>query len=176
MDAFSEILSGVKLTGAIFFSAELSEPWGISVPATERTATLLQTGPEHLVIYHLLLHGAARVQVDGGQSLDLVSGDVVVFPHSDAHRMYSRDGGPEPFPDYGINTKIRCRDLSPLRAGGGGPVARFVCGYMRCEPYLSRPILNGLPAVFKVNIRTDRAGEWLRIPSCTLWRKPLRSV
>ena len=32
---------------------------------------------------------------------------------------------------------------------------------MACDPYLSRPILNGLPPVFKVNIRTDRSGHWL---------------
>ena len=28
MDAFSEILSGVKLSGAVFFTAEFSAPWG----------------------------------------------------------------------------------------------------------------------------------------------------
>jgi transcriptional regulator GlxA family with amidase domain len=32
---------------------------------------------------------------------------------------------------------------------------------MSCDPYLSRPILGGLPPVFKVNIRTDRSGQWL---------------
>jgi transcriptional regulator GlxA family with amidase domain len=51
--------------------------------------------------------------------------------------------------------------LSPLHAGGGGDRSRFVCGYMTCDPYLSRPILSGLPPVFKVNIRTDRSGHWL---------------
>ena len=51
--------------------------------------------------------------------------------------------------------------MSPLRAGGGGDVSRFVCGYMSCDPHLSRPILAGLPPVFKVNIRTDASGLWL---------------
>jgi transcriptional regulator GlxA family with amidase domain len=32
---------------------------------------------------------------------------------------------------------------------------------MACDPFLSRPILGGLPTVFKVNIRKDRAGQWL---------------
>jgi transcriptional regulator GlxA family with amidase domain len=32
---------------------------------------------------------------------------------------------------------------------------------MTCDPYLSRPILSGLPPVLKVNIRTDRSGNWL---------------
>ena len=33
MDAFSEILSGVKMHGAVFFTAEFSAPWGLSMPA-----------------------------------------------------------------------------------------------------------------------------------------------
>ena len=73
----------------------------------------------------------------------------------------SSKGAKPPFPNYGINDKIKARDLSPLHAGGGGETSRFVCGYMTCDPYLSRPILNGLPPVFKVNIRTDRSGQWL---------------
>src|SRR5947199_734976 len=32
---------------------------------------------------------------------------------------------------------------------------------MCCDPHISRPILNGLPPVFRVNIRTDRSGQWL---------------
>jgi AraC-like DNA-binding protein len=70
----------------------------------------------------------------------------------------------------GPGTHMTCRlrkaawvavDLAPLRAGGGGVVSRFVCGYMTCDPHLSRPILNGLPPVFKVNVRVDSAGHWL---------------
>ena len=75
--------------------------------------------------------------------------------------MSSGKGARPPFPNYGITAKIQARDLSPLRAGGGGEVSRFVCGYMTCDPHLSRPILNGLPPVFKVNVRTDRSGHWL---------------
>jgi len=32
---------------------------------------------------------------------------------------------------------------------------------MTCDPHLSRPILNRLPPVFKVKVRTDSAGHWL---------------
>jgi hypothetical protein len=45
-------------------------------------------------------------------------------------------------------------------AGGGGVILRFVCGYMICDPHLSWPILNGLPSVFKVNLRAHRSGYW----------------
>jgi len=161
MDAFSEILSGVKLNGAVFFNAEFSAPWGISVPASKQmsVADKLAPGAAHFLLYHLVIEGSAVVEMDG-KALQLNSGDVVIFPNGDAHQMSSQ-GAKRPFADYGINDKINARDLSPLHAGGGGETSRFVCGYMTCDPHISRPILNGLPPVFKVNIRTDRAGQWL---------------
>jgi AraC-like DNA-binding protein len=45
--------------------------------------------------------------------------------------------------------------------GGGGEVARFVCGFMVCEPSLSQVFLAGLPSMFKVNIRQQQSGQWL---------------
>jgi AraC-like DNA-binding protein len=99
--------------------------------------------------------------MDDGQPIALLPGDVVIFPHGDPHHMTSDRAARPPFPNYGITPKIKARDLSPLRAGGGGAVSRFVCGYMTCDPHLSRPILNGLPPVFKVNVRADASGHWL---------------
>jgi AraC-like DNA-binding protein len=161
VDAFSEILSGVKLNGAVFFTAEFSAPWGFAAPASNKLAEKVAPGAPHLMLYHLLIDGASQVDMPDGRSVELTSGDVVIFPHGDAHHMCSGRGAVRPFPNYGINEKIQARDLRPLRAGGGGEVSRFVCGYMSCDPSLCRPILSGLPPVFKVNIRTDPSGRWL---------------
>jgi AraC-like DNA-binding protein len=161
MDAFSEILSGVKLNGAVFFTAEFSAPWGFSAPASNVTAAMVAPGAAHLVLYHLVIEGGAVVEIPDGQSIELQPGDVVIFPHGNPHHMSSGKDAVRPFPNYGIAAKIKARDLTPLRAGGGGETSRFVCGYMTCDPYLSRPILSGLPPVFKVNIRADASGHWL---------------
>ncbi len=161
MDAFSEILSGVKLNGAVFFSAEFSAPWGFSSPASKIMAETIAPAAAHLILYHLVIEGGAVVELEDGESMSLGPGDVVIFPLGDPHHMSSGADAKRPFPNYGITPKIRARDLTPLRAGGGGRVSRFVCGYMTCDPYLGRPILNGLPPVFKVNVRADASGHWL---------------
>ena len=161
MDAFSEILNGVHLNGAVFFTAEFSAPWGVSSPASNQMAAAIAPTAAHLVIYHLVVEGAAVAELADGSCTMLGPGDIVIFPHGDAHHMSSGIGLARPFPNYGINAKIQSRDLTPLHAGGGGEVSRLVCGYMSCDPYLSRPILSGLPPVFKVNIRTDGSGQWL---------------
>lgn len=161
MDAFSQILSDVKLTGAVFFNAEFSAPWGFSVPESNEAAAILAPGAEHLLLYHLVIDGAARIEVADGEFISLKPGDIVIFPHGHAHHMSSGKEATRPFPDYGIIPKVMSGDLTPLHAGGGGDTSKFVCGYMTCEPYLSRPVLDGLPSVFTVNIRTDPSGNWL---------------
>jgi AraC-like DNA-binding protein len=160
MDAFSQILSGLQLTGAVFFSAEFSAPWGLSTPTAKVMAANAGLGAEHVVLYHLVIEGGAVIELIDGHRIELSPGDIVVFPHGDAHDMFSGLRN-VPFPNYGISSKIKARDLSPLQAGGGGDVSRFVCGYMSCDPHLCRAILQGLPPVFKVNIRTDPSGRWL---------------
>ena len=165
MDAFSEILSGVKLNGAVFFNAEFSAPWGISVPVSKNVTEKFAPGAAHSLLYHLVVDGTAVIEMADGNVLELTSGDIVIFPNGDAHHMSSKGAKP-PFPNYGINDKISAGDLSPLHAGGGGELSRFVCGYMTCDPHISRPILNSLPPVFKVNIGGDRSGRWLE--SCIL--------
>jgi AraC-like DNA-binding protein len=161
MDAFSEILSGVRLNGAVFFAAEFSAPWGFSSPGSKLMAAKVAPDAAHLVLYHLLIDGAAHVEMEDGHAIGLAPGDIVIFPHGDPHNMSSGKTTRPPFPNYGITPKIKARDLTPLRAGGGGVVSKFVCGYMTCDPHLSRPILSGLPPVFKVNVRTDASGHWL---------------
>ena len=161
MDAFSEILSGLKLNGAVYFSAEFSAPWCFSSPPSSTLAALLAPAARQLVIYHFLIDGSALVELGNGQSVELEPGDVVILPHGDPHHMTSGKGVTAAPQTSAIFSKVKSRDLSPMQAGGGGEAARFVCGYMACDPHISRPILSGLPPAFKVNIRTDRSGQWL---------------
>ena len=165
MDAISEILTGVKLSGALFFNAEFSAPWRfVSEPSNSMTG-MRAPRAEHLLLYHFVSDGGAFAQLADRQSIELEPGDVVVFPQWHPHDLSSMKRAGAPFHDYGIakkiSNKIKSRDLSPLQAGGGGDITRLVCGYMTCDPHLSRPILSGLPPVFKVNIRTDPSGQWL---------------
>ena len=79
MDAFSEILSGVRLSGAVFFSAEFSAPWGFSMPASSIMAARLAPGANHIVLYHLLIEGQSVVEMLDGQEIGLEPGDSLSF-------------------------------------------------------------------------------------------------
>jgi len=90
----------------------------------------------------------------------LVPGDIVVFPHGDAH--FLSNGSPSCIVDYGKHLKeLFSQGIVLAHYGGGGETTSFVCGYMECDRELSKTFLGGLPAVLKVNIRNDHAGQWL---------------
>jgi AraC-like DNA-binding protein len=160
VDAFSEVLSTVKLQGALFFNAEFSEPWGFQSPHSSSLIPLLLPDAEHLVIYHFVLEGSAHIQADSGETVSLDAGDIVVFPHGDPHSMGC--GTPDQVMETSATLKrLLPRNVDPLRAGGGGSVTRFVCGFMACDPRLCGPFLAGLPKMFKVNIPSDASGRWI---------------
>jgi AraC-like DNA-binding protein len=57
--------------------------------------------------------------------------------------------------------RILSGGLKISRLGGGGETTKFICGYMACDPQLSRVFLGGLPPILKVSIRNDASGQWL---------------
>jgi AraC-like DNA-binding protein len=160
MDVLSTILKTVKLEGAMFYNAEFSAPWSIRAPHACLLAPYLSSEPRHVIIYHLLTHGRAYGNVENGERVALSAGDIVVFPHGDPHMMGNgRDV--EPRDHAQILKEIFSQGLKVATMGGGGEVTRFVCGYLVCDPQLSRAFLGGLPPIFKVNIGNDSSGRWL---------------
>jgi AraC-like DNA-binding protein len=148
------------MKGAMFFSAEFSAPWRLSTPHCRVLASTLAPGAPHMMMYHLVVDGSARVSVEGGPDVDLSPGDLVVFPHGDPHQL-SAGSGTNLVEGAAVLRKIATRDLSPMQAGGGGATTRFVCGYLTLDPLLCGPILESLPPMLTVNVRTDRSGQWL---------------
>jgi AraC-like DNA-binding protein len=159
MDALSEVLKTVKLESAFFFNAEFSAPWSFRSPASWKLSPYLNQSNGHVIVYHLLTEGRAYAQL-GDERVAIVPGDVVICPHGDSHAFES---GPSPHAVDGEGElqRIFSQGLKLSRMGGGGELARFICGYMVCEPSLSHVLLAGLPAMFKVNIRQEQSGQWL---------------
>jgi AraC-like DNA-binding protein len=159
MDALSEVLKIVKLRGALFFNAEFSAPWCVASSQSSQIAPLLCPSAGHVIIYHYLTDGRAYAQVPDGSHRDLGPGDVVIFPHGDAHIL--GNGPSRPVDSLRVFAKNLSNGLKVARHGGGGELTKFVCGYMACDASLSEVVLAALPSMFVVNIADDSAGQWL---------------
>jgi len=161
MDVLSEVLKAIKLDGAMFYNAEFSAPWCFRQPPSHIMASYLSRDSKHVIIYHLLTEGRGYAHVEGvDRPVPLNTGDIVIFPHGDSHIM--GNGSPvKPVDSAQELQRVLSEGLTVSRQGGGGEITKFVCGYMACEPQLSRVFLGGLPPILKVNIRNDASGQWL---------------
>ena len=160
MDALSQVLKVVRLTGAIFIDAKFTAPWGYDSPQADAIAPVLEPGAERVVIFHVVTRGRCIAEMAGLHPLELEEGDVVVFPQGHAHRMASAPGVAPAKSRRTIEELLRRRPARILY-GGGGATTRLVCGYLACEERIARLLLAGLPPIVKVSLRGSRAGEWL---------------
>jgi AraC-like DNA-binding protein len=159
MDALSQTLRVVRLVGAIFINARFTAPWCYQSPRADTAAPFLEPDAERVVIFHLITEGQCYVELGDDPPMRLSAGDVVLFPQGDAHRMSSRPGL-KPATSARLD-EILARRPRQLSYGGGGEVSRLVCGYLACDTRLAGMLLNGLPAIVRVNVRDSNAGKWL---------------
>jgi AraC-like DNA-binding protein len=159
MDALSEALRGVRITGAVFVHGEFTAPWGTSSPPSSTVAPQLAPGTEHLIFFHLVTEGRATARVEK-EELALEAGDIVVIPHGHAHAI-SNGRGYRLYDSTRFLRESVAGEIRHERAGGGGELTRLVCGYFGCERHAERMFLAGLPSLFKVSVRGDATGAWI---------------
>jgi AraC-like DNA-binding protein len=159
MDALSELLRAVKLSGALFYNSSCSAPWRLQAPESSTFLPYIRAQATRVIEFHHITEGTAYVRV-GGETTPLAAGDIVMMPHGDAHEMGAGTGGNTIRGEEAL-TALWSGQISLARFGGGGEVTGLVCGFLACDGALLKPVLAGLPRVVRVNIRTDPSGEWL---------------
>jgi len=159
MDAIAEMLRAIKVDSAIYLNGVFAEPWCVASPGGTRLAPVFGSNG-HIIIYHLLCEGRAYCEIDGLERIELQAGDLIALPHGHEHRMGGGNGA-SPMDAEKALPGILARGLELLEAGGDGQCARFICGYLACDPHLSQSFLGGLPPIIRLNIRDDASGQWL---------------
>jgi len=163
MDALSDVLRVVHLTGGVFLHAEFSAPWCIATRVTPEYCGPVLGPASHLILYHYVVEGEflLRVQGDDGESLTLRSGDVVLLPRNDLHLM-GTDLSMPPVMSSEIVRPPENGGLFSIRHGGNGACTRMVCGFLGCDSAEGNPVISTLPPVLKLGLRESGAAEWIR--------------
>ena len=138
-DPLSDVLRAVRLDGAFFYAVQASEPWSVEAVAAKELTPRVLPGAEHLISYHILTTGQCWGGLSGAAAVKLAPGDVIVFPHGDAHVMSS-------------DPKLRSAPATPGRfpetvtLGEGGEIATtLVCGFLGCDRRPFNPLVSTLP-------------------------------
>lgn len=149
-DPLSDVLQGVRLTGALFFRVRASQPWGIDLPAARAFGSIILPPSAAIISYHVVLEGTGWVMMPGAEPAPFGPGEVLIFPHGDP---YSLKSAPEVAAEYPEAEAVAfLRDMAAGRlpfevveGGGAPPHTRYACGYLGCDNRPFNPVLAALP-------------------------------
>ena len=158
MDALSDALRVLRLNGAVFLDAEFTEPW--CVISDPRGNNALMAGWPDIVFFHVLTEGRCKAKlIEGGQTIELGSGDLIMLPRGSRHLMGS---------DLHLAPAVADSIVRPgkggmlrIEHGGGGEKTRFVCGYLHCDERLCGQLLDALPRILRIPLGDGTAGGWV---------------
>jgi AraC-like DNA-binding protein len=167
-DTLSDVLRGVRLRGAVFFNMSGGSDWVAEAPPSKVMAPLLMPGVEHVMEYHAVAKGSCWAGIpNGGPSVQLSAGDVVVFPHGDGH-VVSSAPGMRGDPDMAW-LAYRNSEPLPLTLSYDGAVGRraslprgdaesaIVCGFLGVDLQPFNPLLASLPHLLHLRAGADSA-------------------
>lgn len=149
MDVLSDVLSAVRLTGAIFFDNTFHDPWVAESPKASAISPKVLPDSQYVFAFHTLLEGECWAEtIDGSvPPLRLSAGDIIAFPRDDAHALCSIIGM-RAAPDLAIYYPPIDRQLPYILNEGNGPDGcRFICGYVGCDITPYNPFVKSLPRV-----------------------------
>ncbi|MRW88081.1 helix-turn-helix domain-containing protein [Pseudoduganella sp. FT26W] len=130
MDPLSHLLSLYPVRTALDIRCRFGAPWVLDHQGT----------PRGVAPYHLIVHGEAQVN---GQMLQ--TGDIIVFPHGDAHQLHIGDPA-QASPMHGTPGLLRFETND-----GAGPQTDILCGEFRFDADGSAGLLAALPPVLVVH-------------------------
>ena len=147
-ELLTDVLSHVRLSGALFLKGHYTSPWAFDSPGSCVLAELLAQDAERLIVFHKIRSGRAWV-VANGHRVDLEAGDFAILPSSHHHLIGSPESV-EPVQIAELLPPAPWNGIPVLRHGGDGEATEMVCGYFSCDELLFNSFLRSLPSVIKV--------------------------
>jgi AraC-like DNA-binding protein len=163
MDVLSDVLSAVRLTGAIFFEWRLSEPWVGESPPTGLIASRVMPEAEHVIAFHIVLDGTCWMSLPASNAeVRLSAGDVIILPSGDVGVASSAPGMRAEAADLAIYGRPNDRPLPiVMKMGGNGPATcHLICGFLGCDAHPFNPVLAALPPIMHGPL-SDASRGWL---------------
>ena len=136
MNALNDWLKTVRADGMVLARTRVAGPWGFAVDRRDA------------VLFHFVAEGRAFVRQNGAPSIELLPGQLVLFPRGDAHEVvHAPRGRTMPLDQFVVQ-----RDGVSDTAAKASIV---VCGEFGIDRHLALPAMRALPSV--VHLRTDSA-------------------
>ncbi|CZF78321.1 Exoenzyme S synthesis regulatory protein ExsA [Grimontia celer] len=131
----SDVFETLRFRGNVFFSSDLSAPWGIDLEK------------RGFPRFHIALKGSCFVGLDKAEPLEANEMDIFLLPGGDAHWLAD---SPENERTLSHIAEDACELGKPLFQNGP-TTHKLMCGLIMFDAGLSHPIIDALPPIIHLN-------------------------
>ena len=158
MDALSDVLRVIRLSGGVFLEAQFTAPWCINGRISPEDCAAFQVLPRHVITSHFVASGQMQLRV-GDEVLNVRAGELVLLPHNDVH-IFGSELGVAPISARDVIQPAPAGDLMRIVHGGDGEMTQVLCGFLGTNNSFG-PLLSSLPSVLKLDLRATPSGSWI---------------
>jgi AraC-like DNA-binding protein len=159
LDALSDVLRVIRLSGGVFLEAEFTAPWCISGRISADDCKPFLATPRHIIASHFVAAGQMQLTVDGDATVTVREGELILLPRNDVH-TFGSDLSIAPMLAGEVIQPPEAGSISRIKCGGGGEATQLLCGFLGSETAFS-PLLSSLPALLKLDLRATASGAWI---------------
>ena len=150
VDPLGEALHLLRMTGVFYSRSEAKAPFGVEVPP----------GSPYL-LFHVMVSGRGWLEFEGVEPQLVQTGDFVLVPHGNGHKMVSELG----YPAFNIfdlpRQKISERYELITYDGGGEPIS-MICVAVRFDHPAAHQLLQLLPRFIHIEAWRSPHFEWVQ--------------
>lgn len=148
MDSLSRVIRLARLQGSLDLRCELAGTFNHDHAAL----------PDGEAQFHLVLSGSCMIEPDCMPAMQLVEGDIAIFPKGLGHRLKdsgsSIEGGPMRHEQDGM--------IPVKRNAGGTPELDLLCGRFQYNPASAGLLMSALPKMLHVSLKQVADADELR--------------
>jgi AraC-like DNA-binding protein len=118
--------------------------------------------PTEVAEFHIIVRGNCWLRMPGRSApIALQGGDLVAFPHGDAHSLVDAPEGATRAAEEIIEGQ-NLEDYGPVTYGGSGLPASVLCGYFRLDREHPHPLVAALPSLIHIRGTDSHEFAWLQ--------------
>ncbi|MGB5825005.1 MAG: cupin domain-containing protein, partial [Pseudomonas mandelii] len=159
LDALSDVLRVIRLSGGVFLEAEFTAPWCINGRISADDCKPFLAAPRHIIASHFVAAGRMQLRIDDGATLDVGAGELILLPRNDVH-TFGSDLSIVPMSGREVIQPPEVGGISRIKYGGGGEATQLLCGFLGSETPFS-PLLSSLPSLLKLDVRATASVAWI---------------
>jgi len=158
MDALSDVLKALRISGGIFLDAAFTAPWCVASRVGPEDFRNRDDLPTSVVAFHYVIDGQMVVEVEGAPPVVVGAGEIVLLPRNNPHLLASQTGLSPADPDPPVQRVEG--GLLRMVYGGGGKPTRLVCGFVGSQ-VRRHPLLEALPMTLTLDVKDKPCADWV---------------